>query len=408
MKLSDIAEFVTDKISSSSISLDSYVTTDSLLQNKRGREQAQNLPPMQCALTNYKKGDVLVANIRPYLKKVWFADSEGGCSSDVLVFRAKNGHYPSFLYAILMQDAFFDYAMLGAKGSKMPRGDKNQIMRYELPTFTSVEEENIGNIMVDIISKINVNRQINDILEAMAKQLYDYWFVQFDFPNEEGKPYKSSGGAMVWNEKLKREIPTSFVVKSLSEIIEVKDGTHDSPKPQDNGYFLLTSKHLTERGLDYASAYKISKEDYESINKRSKVDTNDILFSMIGTIGNSYFVEETNINFAIKNMALFKTSAKRWFSEYLYLYLSSCDYKHYEGNSLSGSIQKFVSLRTLRDMPILYHEDIIKVFAKEVRNIITMMVNLRKENIELTKQRDELLPLLMNGQAMVNYHLSAC
>jgi len=247
---------------------------------------------------------------------------------------------------------------------------------------------------------------INDNLEAMAKQLYDYWFVQFDFPNEDGKPYKSSGGAMVWNEKLKREIPTSFDVKSLSEIIEVKDGTHDSPKPQDNGYFLLTSKHLTERGLDYTSAYKISKEDYESINKRSKVDTNDILFSMIGTIGNSYFVEETNINFAIKNMALFKTSAKRWFSEYLYLYLSSCDYKHYEGNSLSGSIQKFVSLRTLRDMPILYHEDIIKVFAKEVRNIITMMVNLRKENIELTKQRDELLPLLMNGQASVNYHLS--
>ena len=406
MKLNDIAEFVTDKISSSSISLDRYVTTDSLLQNRRGRETAQNLPPMPCALTHYRQGDVLIANIRPYLKKVWYADSEGGCSSDVLAFRAKNGHCPSFLYTVLMQDAFFDYAMSGAKGSKMPRGDKDQIMRYELPTLTPMEEENIGNMMVDIMSKINVNRQINDNLEAMAKQLYDYWFVQFDFPNEDGKPYKSSGGAMVWNEKLKREIPTSFDVKSLSEIIEVKDGTHDSPKPQDNGYFLLTSKHLTERGLDYTSAYKISKEDYESINKRSKVDTNDILFSMIGTIGNSYFVEETNINFAIKNMALFKTSAKRWFSEYLYLYLSSCDYKHYEGNSLSGSIQKFVSLRTLRDMPILYHEDIIKVFAKEVRNIITMMVNLRKENIELTKQRDELLPLLMNGQASVNYHLS--
>ena len=271
----------------------------------------------------------------------------------------------------------------------------------------SIEEQHIiGNVLADIDRKIELNKQINDNLEAMAKQLYDYWFVQFDFPNEEGKPYKSSGGAMVWNDKLKREIPTSFDVKSLSEIIEVKDGTHDSPKPQDNGYFLLTSKHLTERGLDYASAYRISKEDYESINKRSKVDSNDILFSMIGTIGNSYFVEETNINFAIKNMALFKTSAKRWFSEYLYLYLSSCDYKHYEGNSLSGSIQKFVSLRTLRDMPILYHEDIIKVFAKEVRNIITMMVNIRKENIELTKQRDELLPLLINGQASVNYHLS--
>ena len=129
---------------------------------------------------------------------------------------------------------------------------------------------------------------------------------------------------------------------------------------------------------------------------------------MIGTIGNSYLVEETNINFAIKNMALFKTSAKRWFSEYLYLYLYSCDYKHYEGNSLSGSIQKFVSLRTLRDMPVLHHKDIIKAFAKEIRNIVEMMANIHKENIEFTKQRDELLPLLMNGQATVNYHLSAC
>ena len=117
MKLSEIAEFVTDKISSSSISLDSYVTTDSLLQNKRGRETAQNLPPIPCALTHYRQGDVLVANIRPYLKKVWYADSEGGCSSDVLAFRAKNGHCTSFLYTVLMQDAFFDYAMSGAKGS---------------------------------------------------------------------------------------------------------------------------------------------------------------------------------------------------------------------------------------------------------------------------------------------------
>ena len=401
-QLCEIAYFVTDKIPLENVLLTDYVTTDSLLPNKEGRCVAQNLPPQKCALTHYKCGDVLVANIRPYLKKIWFADRGGGASADVLVFRAKSGHSQEFLYASLLQDSFYDYVMKGKKGSKMPRGDKEQIMRYSIPKLSLAEEACIGNIILSFCTKVNVNRLINDNLEAMAKQLYDYWFVQFDFPNEEGNPYKSSGGVMVWNEKLKREIPTSFDVKSLSEIIEVKDGTHDSPKPQDNGYFLLTSKHLTERGLDYASAYKISKEDYESINKRSKVDTNDILFSMIGTIGNSYFVEETNINFAIKNMALFKTSAKRWFSEYLYLYLSSCDYKRYEGNSLSGSIQKFVSLRTLRDMPILYQEDIIKVFAKEVRNIITMMVNLRKENIELTKQRDELLPLLMNGQATVN------
>ena len=330
-------------------------------------------------------------------------------SQDVALVRCKEGLLdPNFCYYLISSSVVRQQLSAGAQQTKIRHTSPDKIKDCTVWVPEIDEQKKIGRILSDIDDKIALNRQINDNLEAMAKQLYDYWFVQFDFPNEEGKPYKSSGGAMVWNEKLKRDIPTSFDVKSLSEIIEVKDGTHDSPKPQDNGYFLLTSKHLTERGLDYASAYKISKEDYESINKRSKVDTNDILFSMIGTIGNSYFVEETNINFAIKNMALFKTSAKRWFSEYLYLYLSSCDYKHYEGNSLSGSIQKFVSLRTLRDMPILYHEDIIKLFAKEVRNIITMMVNLRKENIELTKQRDELLPILMNGQATVNYHLLPC
>ena len=169
MKLADIADYVTDKIGSDKISLEEYVTTDSLLQNKRGREMAQNLPPVTCALVNFKPGDVLVANIRPYLKKVWLADTEGGCSSDVLVFRPKDGHSSNFLYAVLMQDSFFDYAMRGAKGSKMPRGDKGQIMRYEIPIFSTLEEENIGNIAVDIMSKISINRQINDNLPMLDR-----------------------------------------------------------------------------------------------------------------------------------------------------------------------------------------------------------------------------------------------
>ena len=120
----------------------------------------------------------------------------------------------------------------------------------------------------------------------MAKQLYDYWFVQFDFPNEEGKPYKSSGGEMVWNEKLKREIPKEWEIRPLNSLITVKDGTHESPKQQLEGRYLITSKHLLSSGIDYNTAYYISEEDYIAINKRSQVETNDILFSMIGTIGN--------------------------------------------------------------------------------------------------------------------------
>ena len=160
IQLSSIALYVNDKISSSDISLEEYVTTDCILQNKRGREIATNLPPQPCSLIHYKPGDILIANIRPYLKKIWYADMEGGASSDVLVFRAKEGHSPEYLYAALLQNAFFDYVMQGTKGSKMPRGDKEQIMRYEMPTL-STSEESIGKFILDINQKIQLNEQIN-------------------------------------------------------------------------------------------------------------------------------------------------------------------------------------------------------------------------------------------------------
>jgi type I restriction enzyme S subunit len=166
MKLSEIATFVNDKILSSSIKLDNYVTTDSLLQDMKGREQAVNLPPQECNLTAFVKGDILIANIRPYLKKVWFADCDGGCSNDVLVFRAINGHSPEFVYAVFLQDSFYDYVMQGAKGSKMPRGDKDQIMRYEIPMQPN--EDYIGKFIINIKDKIDLLNAINRNLSLAA------------------------------------------------------------------------------------------------------------------------------------------------------------------------------------------------------------------------------------------------
>ena len=183
--------------------------------------------------------------------------------------------------------------------------DKIRDCTVWIPELT--EQKRIGKLLRSLDRKIELNRAINQNLEAMAKQLYDYWFVQFDFPNEEGKPYKSSGGEMVWNEKLKREIPKEWEIRPLNSLITVKDGTHESPKQQLEGRYLITSKHLLSSGIDYNTAYYISEEDYIAINKRSQVETNDILFSMIGTIGNKYLVAEKNVNFAIKNMALLGT-----------------------------------------------------------------------------------------------------
>ena len=404
MKLNDIAEFVTDKICSGSISLENYVTTDSLLQNKRGRETAQNLPPMQCALTHYKRGDVLVANIRPYLKKVWFADSEGGCSSDVLVFRAKIGHYPSFLYAVLIQDAFFDYTMSGAKGSKMPRGDKDQIMRYELPTFTSLEEENIGNMMVDIMSKINVNRQINDNLEAMAKQLYDYWFVQFDFPNEEGKPYKASGGAMVWNEKLKREIPQGLGALKIGDI-EKNIITGKTPSCADEDNFggdipFVTIDDIRGNLFVFEAQRTLSTKGADSQEKKY-LPIGSLSVSCIGTIGVMGFVAKlAQTNQQINSIVFEHEYNKEFLYFSLRLYFENAKAK-------TGNVFANMSKEEFASIIVAYPpKQILQAFHNKVAPIFDSIKNNTEEINSLTKQRDELLPLLMNGQATVNYHLS--
>ena len=397
MKLNDIAEFVTDKISSSSISLDSYVTTDSLLQNKRGREGALNLPPVPCALTHYRQGDVLVANIRPYLKKVWYADSEGGCSSDVLVFRAKNGHCTSFLYTVLMQDSFFEYAMLGSKGSKMPRGDKDQIMRYELPTFTPMEEENIGNMMVDIMSKIKVNRQINDNLEAMAKQLYDYWFVQFDFPNEEGKPYKSSGGVMVWNEKLHLSIPSNWEAIPLSEIMDYAGGSQPPASE-----FIEEYRDGYVRFVQIRDYYSNSHITYIPIRKSNKLCAEtDIMIARYGaSLGRICY----GLNGAY-NVALAKVSPKvKEYTEYLRIFLMSDGFY----NKINSIGQRAAQAGFNKDdienilIPFPTNNRCIIEFNKKMQPYFFARLQNDKEINTLTKQRDELLPLLMNGQASVN------
>ena len=398
MKLADIAEYATDKISSSDISLAEYVTTDSLLQNRRGRETAQNLPPVTCTLINYRPGDVLVANIRPYLKKVWQADTEGGSSSDVLVFRAKNGHSSKFLYAVLLQDSFFAYAMQGAKGSKMPRGDKGQIMRYELPTFTPKEEENIGNMMVDIVSKINVNRQINDNLEAMAKQLYDYWFVQFDFPNEEGKPYKSSGGAMVWNEKLKREIPQEWSNGVLSDVANITMGqSPDGSSYNENGEGIIFYQGSTDFGLRFPAVRQYTTSPSRYANK------GDILMSVRAPVGALNIAN----NDCCIGRGLSALSSKIGSMTHLYYLMNDFRLK-FEGMNSAGTTFGSITKDELFNLPVVIPtKSIISKFEKVCEPIFDKQMIIGEEINALTKQRDELLPLLMNGQATVNYHLSA-
>ena len=407
MKLCEISEFVVDKINSSKLALTDYVTTDSLLQNKRGRECAQNLPPVPCTLTSFKKGDVLVANIRPYLKKVWLADKDGGCSSDVLAFRATNGHSSLFLYAVLMQDAFFDYVMQGAKGSKMPRGDKSQIMRYELPTFSSLEEKNIGNFVFDIVRKIQLNCQINDNLKAMAKQLYDYWFVQFDFPNEEGKPYKSSGGAMVWNEKLKRVIPKGWNCCTIQELCDINKKTISKKDYKQIEY--LDTGSITQ-------GYIYNTEHYDIVDAPSraqrKVEDMSIVYSSVRPrLLHFGILSRPKENFIVSTGFITLDAKNKQQALMLYYFLTSETIVQYLGSVADTAVSSYPSIGpdeiAFLDV-VLPSESIIQRYNNIVEPMFRKISELRSEICTLAKQREELLPLLMNGQASVNYHLSPC
>ena len=395
-KLSSIAYYVTDKISSNDISLAEYVTTDCILQNKKGREIAANLPPQPCSLIRYQHGDVLIANIRPYLKKVWFADIDGGASPDVLVLRAKNGHSPNFLYAILLQDAFFDYVMQGTKGSKMPRGDKEQILRYEMPTF-SCSEENIGRFFLKLDSKIHLNEQINQNLEAMAKQLYDYWFVQFDFPNKDGKPYKSSGGKMVWNNKLKREIPEGWDDGILIDIANITMGqSPDGSSYNEVGEGMLFYQGSTDFGMRFPSVRQYTTAPSRFAKK------GDILMSVRAPVGS---INIANNDCCI-GRGLSAINSKLDSISHLYYILNDLRIAFDQRNA-AGTTFGSITKEDLCSLPIIIPSDeVIRAFEKICSPMFDRQMILGEEMDTIIKQRDELLPLLMNGQVSVNSDLS--
>ena len=394
MKLNDIAYFVEDKISSENIKLDQYVTTDSLLQNKKGRTFAQNLPPQKCSLVHFKKGDVLLGNIRPYLKKIWYANIEGGCSQDVLVLRAKNNLESKFLYALLMQDSFFDYEMKATKGSKMPRGDKSHIINF--PCLDLNNKTEIGKLLSSLDDKIALNNRINAKLEQMAKRLYDYWFVQFDFPNADGKPYKSTGGKMVWNEELKREIPDGWEVGNLYDIAEYVNGLacqNYRPKESEKSLPVIKIREMNE-GIT-ADTEKVSA----SIPGKYRIYAGDILFSWSASLEIKIWTGETGG----LNQHIFKVIPKGYFSKgYVYQQLSAYLVNFQKMAESRKTTMGHITSDHIKQSRILIPlKEIISAFNEKTFSIFNYQLSIEKETQKLTALRDRLLPLLMNGQVVV-------
>lgn len=267
------------------------------------------------------------------------------------------------------------------------------------------EQKRIGKLLRSIDRKIELNRAINQNLEAMAKQLYDYWFVQFDFPNEEGKPYKSSGGEMVWNEKLRKDIPEYWEVKSLSNWLEIKSGfpfKSETYKPIGR-YKIITIKNvqdgeLVTSGCDYVNEIPSRAKDYISLQ------IGDRLISLTGNCGRLCVVCEENL---LLNQRVGLLCCDAIYLEYFYNFLNSSTMRTVIDNLANGAAQANLSpVELCKTDYFIPPIDILLSYNRKANAIRKVIVQNNQEISPLTKQRDELLPLLMNGQVSVNSDLS--
>ena len=158
--MGEVAIPVRDRIDTSVLDASSYISTENMLPDKAGVTLSSGVPSGKAI--QFKEGDILISNIRPYFKKIWRADKVGGCSADIICLRASKEVEPLFFYYLLSQDMFFNYVMQGAKGTKMPRGDRNQIMQWPVLLPSKSEQQKIASILSALDEKIEVNRRIND------------------------------------------------------------------------------------------------------------------------------------------------------------------------------------------------------------------------------------------------------
>lgn len=267
------------------------------------------------------------------------------------------------------------------------------------------EQKRIGKLLRSLDRKIELNRAINQNLTAMAKQLYDYWFVQFDFPNEEGKPYKSSGGEMVWNKKLKREIPKGWNISLIKDFATTYSG--GTPKSTNIEYYnngeiaWINSGELNSPIITKTTNY-ITKCGLE--NSSAKLyPSNSILVAMYGaTAGKvSLLTFEACSNQAV--CGIIPTIENMLY--YVYFHISSL-YSHFITLS-TGSARDNISQNTIKNILLpIPTRNILKLFDEKIGSIYQMIVNNYQQIDSLAMQRDELLPLLMNGQVSVNSDLS--
>ncbi len=377
MKLTDVCDYINNRTSN----IGNYISTENMLPNKGGVGKALSAPAG--SVIEYRAGDVLISNIRPYFQKIWYADRDGGCSADVLCLRAKENTDSRYLYYLLSQQAFFDYVMSGVKGCKMPRGDKKQIMQWPVNLPPLAEQKRIAAILGALDDKIELNRRINANLEEQAKALFKEWFVDFE-------PFKDAG----FVDSELGPIPVGWRVGDFTEIVAIKGG--GTPKTDvaeywggiipfftpkdvsDSCYVLKTEKYITDCGLDHCSSALYKK--------------GTVFITARGTVG--------KIVMAGCNMAMNQTNyallGKEGINQ-LFVYNLTIKLADRLLKKSNGAVFNAITVRDFESEKIIIPQhDVLLNFGSVVAPIYAMILHHNNQMENLIFLRDTLLPKLMS------------
>ena len=368
--LSDVCKLSSDRININKLSVKNYISTENLLQNKGGKVDASALPSAGQVVA-FSPKMTLVSNIRPYFRKIYFSDSYGGCSNDVLAFIAKEGVSEKWLYYLLSQDAFFDYVMSGAKGTKMPRGDKTQIMNFPLYLPPFPEQVKMAHILDAIDEKISASNKINQNLEAQAQAIFKSWFVDFE-PFKNGKFIDSELG----------KIPEGWRVEKLGQILNIRYGKNlPQTKLKISGYPVYGANGQ----IGFYSEYMFKSPQ--------------VLVSCRGAASGKVNISTKNSFITNNSLILDYTTSKTLSFEYLKYYALRADFSPF----VTGSAQPQITIETISSAKILVpNKQIMNKFNLTIFPILNAIFKNNEESCYLSQLRDTLLPKLMSGEIDVS------
>ena len=387
VSLSEVAPYWTGKVEAQNLNEENFISADNMLPDKGGIVNSVYAPTAGKS-TSFKPKDILVSNIRPYFKKIWFANKIGGCSNDVIVFRSTNVIVPRFMYYCLSNDSFFDYMMSGANGTKMPRGNKQSIPKYKINLPPLPTQQKIAKILSNYDDLIENNLKRIKLLEESARLTYEEWFLRFRIDGKKLDIDPESG------------LPFGWLNKSFGDVFNINNGyAFKSGDYAEHGVPILRTRDYSQtKWIKIDQPIYISEELSQKYTKYY-VQEYDLMLIMVGASIGNYGVVLPNDTGLLQNQNQWAIRVNNGFEKYIfYKLLMMEDLIKNLLTKKTGAARDFFRASFLKELDILLpDEDTVTLLNKTVQPTFEEINNLQHQNQLLKEARDILLPRLMTG-----------